>query len=240
MIILQRPINLALIGKNIKHSKSPYIYKKIFNDQVNYSLLDFEKTSDLPNINTLLKEFDGVSITAPFKKHYYDFIDNKFELSDFDFLNTLYKIDSKILGANTDLLAFEKIISKIIHIKKIKNFVILGNGPMSKITQFVLGKKNIKYCLMSRSLGNDMNVDKIESYCQNKFINESNLLIINTCSRDYIFNKNSNLKYLFYDFNYQHENIKYFDHHYYIDGEELLFEQALITSKYFSLTIQNP
>ncbi len=59
---------LALIGKNISHSKSPEIYNKLLNNQVEYTLLDCDTVDAIPSLDELMKKFDGVSITSPYKE----------------------------------------------------------------------------------------------------------------------------------------------------------------------------
>ena len=50
---------LALIGKNISHSKSPEIYNKLLNNQVEYHLLDYPSINEIPEMDFFSKNFDG-------------------------------------------------------------------------------------------------------------------------------------------------------------------------------------
>ena len=51
---------LALIGKNIAHSKSPEVYKTLLDNNVEYTLLDFISENEIPKLSELLKTFDGI------------------------------------------------------------------------------------------------------------------------------------------------------------------------------------
>ena len=78
-------VKLALIGSNIAHSKSQDMYEKILKQSINYDLIDVPK-NELPTLIDLAAQYDGVSITAPYKKDYLDKISNKEEHS---MINTL-------------------------------------------------------------------------------------------------------------------------------------------------------
>ncbi len=54
---------LALIGKSIQHSRSPDIYKKLIGTLIQYDLLDYQHPNEIPSVDTLFKEYIGISIT---------------------------------------------------------------------------------------------------------------------------------------------------------------------------------
>ena len=59
---------LALIGRNIAHSKSPEIYSKLLENNVDYHLLDYPSVDQIPSLDYFSKNFEGISITSPYKE----------------------------------------------------------------------------------------------------------------------------------------------------------------------------
>ena len=60
----------ALVGRDIAHSKSPEMYRKLISPSVIYDLLDFQSSSEIPSAQALLNISDGINITSPYKKHF--------------------------------------------------------------------------------------------------------------------------------------------------------------------------
>ena len=101
-----------VIGNPIEHSLSPMIHNYWMKK---YNLIDsiYEKRKveekDLKNIIKEIKENEiiGLNITVPFKKLIIPFLD-KLDISaeKTQSVNTLFKIDNKIIGYNTDIAGF--------------------------------------------------------------------------------------------------------------------------------------
>lgn len=211
-------IRLALIGKDIGHSKSQYMYEKILKKCVNYTLIDCFRSEDIPSIRELRDSYHGVSITSPYKKFFIE----KGELKNKNYIaiNTLiFSDDHLVYLENTDYLGLKKLVPQMLK----KEIFILGDGVMSKILQLVLDEIGEKYEIYSRKLGN---LSSISTSLRKK---DRDCLVINCCSREYIFTPPKDGSFLFWDLNYARpEQLEKFSttQVQYIDGENLLFEQA--------------
>lgn len=208
--------NLALIGKNIDHSKSPYVYKEILKVDCNYDLLDFTTEGDIPSLYMLLEKYNGISVTAPYKNFIFsscDEVDTAATKSQS--VNCFKLVDKKIVGTNTDYLALDKILKNI----KDKNICILGNGAMASTLKSIFDNRSIDYDVYYRAKHSDLNQ---LDYSGHDFI-------INACAREFEFSAQIKKNTTFYDLNYSHSNnknnvLKLKAN--YIDGFELLVEQA--------------
>ena len=93
-------MNLGLLGKDIKYSLSPKIFKKIsriLNIKINYTLIDEEKEVFDEIINNLrLGILDGLNVTKPYKEKI-DQILSSIKLSTFDALWLSY-IEGMAIG----------------------------------------------------------------------------------------------------------------------------------------------
>ena len=126
-------LKLALVGKNIQHSKSPDIYRGFLGNDIQYDLLDFAHQKDIPRASELLALYQGVSITSPYKKHFLSEIQMSPEVSLLGAVNCLRLKEGIIEGENTDYLAIDSIILAWIKDFKKINVIIMGDGVMSDI-----------------------------------------------------------------------------------------------------------
>jgi shikimate 5-dehydrogenase len=218
-------IKLALVGQNISHSQSPQIYKALINSDYQFDLIDITNESRLPSLEELSKKYDGINITSPFKKFYLNQVlevEGGFK-SSINCINLKNRkaISSDYVAAEKIYLGFNQFTGPI---------VLLGNGPMAEIMKDILDKNNQKYSHFSRSLGDDM---------QNLHIPEQKTLIINTCSRDFLFKQELPSDSIYWDFNYGLiEQESYFKNTSvtYQSGQELLLEQAKINVRFWGLS----
>jgi shikimate dehydrogenase len=213
-------IRLALIGKNISHSKSPEIYEKHLLLLHTYDLLDYSSSEQIPSLKELFETYDGINITSPYKKHFYNKVTKLHETS---FVNVIKKVGSEFIGANSDQMALEKIIPEKVTKNKIHFVVLLGNGPMAQISCKILDILKIDYLQMSRSLGN---LDQFKNY---DYRPDQNYLIINGCSRDFSYNRQLPLNVSWFDYNYNNPSMFTLSEllgDRFQDGSELLKMQA--------------
>ena len=224
----------ALIGKDIAHSRSPEIYKKIISSNVDYSLLDYGEAEDIPTVKELFATYDGINITSPYKKHFLSQIRLTKNATEVGAVNCLKKENNEIVGENTDYLAIIHILNRLRRSNGKLNVVILGDGVMSFVTQVALKNLGFDFNVYSRKLTqnfSNLNLDSITSNHPTK------TLIINTCARDFIFHGKLPITGIFWDFNY---NFKYQENlitpkvEVYIDGSELLEQQALYAVAFWS------
>ena len=108
-----------VIGNPIGHSLSPLIHNHWMRK---YRLVDsvYEKRKveekDLKNIIKEIRENEivGVNVTVPFKKLIIPFLDKlDFSAKETQSVNTLFKINNKIIGYNTDRTGFWDTIRKL-------------------------------------------------------------------------------------------------------------------------------
>lgn len=209
-------IRLALIGRNIQHSKSPEVYNDLLNKEFSYTLIDEREESSLPLLKELRENFYGVSITAPYKKHYFSLVDELKTPPKIDAINCLVFKKNKIEGHNTDYLALQELIPSMA--KNFSSVIVLGDGATSKVVQLALEYSGLNYSVKSRKLGNLKNLEIDEA-----------ALVINSCSREYVFSGALHERSLFWDLNYNHiqnQNTLSQMNVQYVDGLNLLYTQA--------------
>ena len=212
-------VKLALLGKNISHSKSQLMYEKIFKRFIDYKLLDCENEKNIPSLDIIFETYQGLSITSPYKKYFLPYTKSS---SDFEAINCIKKQSKYFESTNTDFLAVSELVVKY-EIKKHDTVILLGSGSMANMMTGILNKNNIDFISLSRKSRNIQNID-------NFVAKDSDTCIINCCSRDYRF-KSLKLDSIttFWDFNYDfypHEEYFSKSNVNYIDGFEMLMLQA--------------
>ena len=146
-----------VIGNPIDHSLSPQIHNYWIKK---YNLVDsiYEKknveTKDLKQIVEDIRndKIAGVNVTVPFKKLIIPYLDKMDKVAkDAQSVNTLHKVQNKVIGYNTDSLGFLKTITnyygltnKQINIDPTKrDFFILGAGGVTSSIidslQYIIG-----------------------------------------------------------------------------------------------------
>ena len=108
---------LFVIGKPIKHSRSPTIHNfwiEKYSLNASYNKLEVEMDEIRNLIRDLREEkIRGFNVTIPYKKIMIDFVDELEESSlKSKAVNTVYKIEDKIIGANTDGVGFISSLQK--------------------------------------------------------------------------------------------------------------------------------
>ncbi len=221
-------MKLALIGYPIDHSLSPSLYKEFLKDRLeSYDLLSYQNPNDVPHVSELAKKYDGINITTPYKKHFLDQVKIPSQLvKELEAINTLSFTESGVLATNTDALAVEEILRNYQAHHPRLHLLILGKGVMARITQLICDKLGISYITLSRSpLLPDISRLDLRSYRKEDVQN----IIINACSRSFIFTGMLNSEDIFWDYNYSflpHSSTLPLQVKSYIDGQELLRLQA--------------
>ena len=101
-----------VVGNPIEHSLSPYIHNYWFSkNKINAS---YEKrliqTENIPEIMSLLRDgnLNGINITVPYKKDFVQLVDSlSLEAKETNSVNTIYSVEGKLIGHNTDIAGFE-------------------------------------------------------------------------------------------------------------------------------------
>jgi len=97
-----------VIGNPVEHSLSPKLHN-YWIKQNNIDALYEKKQLNKNDIKEIIIEIkngkiDGVNVTIPFKKNVIPFLDKLTSLADqTQSVNTIFKIDNKIIGDNTDV-----------------------------------------------------------------------------------------------------------------------------------------
>ena len=119
---------LFVIGKPIKHSRSPIIHNfwiEKYSLNASYHKLEVDK-KELRYLIKDLREnkIKGFNVTIPYKKIIIDFVDElETSASKSKAVNTVYKVKDKIIGANTDGTGFVSSLQKDLNYAEI--FLIL-------------------------------------------------------------------------------------------------------------------
>lgn len=220
-------IRLALIGQNISHSKSEQMYRKILKSNFSYELLDFDSGDKIPSLETLFLRFKGISITAPYKKHFLDLVELDEKTKNIGAINCIKFDAGKYYGFNTDYLAIEEIIKENNYLDK--EIIILGDGAMANVLCLILQRANKNYKSLSRKKDGDIKNIDLSQY--------PNLLVINCCGRAFNYVGSILKESVFWDLNYSHifhkENLA--PKCIYVDGEELLHRQACHATKIWGI-----
>jgi shikimate dehydrogenase len=229
-------MRLALLGYPISHSLSPKIYNELLGNKLaSYELLEIQNPADIPTLFELSKKLDGLSITAPHKKH---FLKDKIEISELvknvGAINTLFFKNGKVLATNTDVLATKIILERFqITYPKLK-LILLGNGSMAKLTKILASQLGIPLIQKFRMDG----VNLSEMNLKELYNPDYQTIVINSCSRSFVFTGELHPSYLFWDYNYDfsaHRDTLPQKVSSYKDGQEMLRLQAIEAIKFWSV-----
>lgn len=225
----------ALIGRSIQHSKSPDMYRKLLDEEVDYTLLDYPSEEAIEPLAELAQRYKRVSITAPYKNAVYRGCDSVDEAaSSLSAVNAIKLSNGRVLGTNTDILAF-----KDIFLERYKSVcdraIILGDGAMSRLAVEVFKQNNFPCQVLSRRLGN---LERLTQILESLGAGSEKALLINACSRSYNFDFSSPKSLKIWDMNYampEHESFAKEGFHEYHDGSDLLFRQAQYALSFWNL-----
>ncbi len=225
-------LKLALLGKGISHSKSPSIYHELFDGKVDYQLLDIDSADKIPRLEELFSKIHGLSITAPYKRHFLKKVIMEDDVRKLEAINCIKRSGDVFEATNTDYLAAKEIMLRENYTSK--EIVILGDGAMAKMFNILLEKLGVKWTQYSRRQNGDLNHINYEH-----LHNLDNLLIINCCGRGFDFSQPMSKKSIFWDMNYEHKHNQSFlsNKLTYVDGYELLYLQALAAKKFWDFTL---
>lgn len=228
-------MKLALLGRSISHSLSPSLYRELLGDKLErYDLLDCATSAEIPDLKTLAESYDGLSITSPYKEHFFSEVIIQSPLvKELAAINTLSFRKSGIFGTNTDVIAVEQILTQWKEKYGELSLVLLGDGVMARLTRGVARNLGIPYRQFSRRKGDDLTqLDLSQS-------EDHQTIVINTCSRDFIFRGKLAPSQIFWDFNYSflpHQSSIPVQVKTYVDGQEMLRLQALAAIDFWNAT----
>ena len=139
--------NFLVIGNPIEHSFSPKLHNhwiKKNNIKATYKKLE-TNLEDLKNIIDDVREerLDGVNVTVPFKNEIIKHVDELSEESRKSLsVNTIYKVNNKVIGHNTDITGFELAIRYTKYDLQDREILILGAGGV--VSSIIIALQNLK------------------------------------------------------------------------------------------------
>ncbi|MCO4792694.1 MAG: hypothetical protein KC493_03220 [Bacteriovoracaceae bacterium] len=226
---------LGLLGKNISHSRSQEVYEKILERSVKYTLFDYQEIDEIPTIDTFFEQVEGLSITAPYKRVFLDKVKLSEDIKATNAINCIKKNGMSYEGTNTDYLALLDIFRKFKEKYSDLNIVLLGDGAMSIVVKLVSEKMNCELLQFSRKKTDNFSELELLDF---NFKNQGKVIVINSCSREYLFNGEIDSNYIFYNLNYscpEQEKLFIGRPNQYIDGMELLEGQARHALKFWDI-----
>ncbi len=220
--ISKKMYKLGLVGSGIKKSKSPEVYSTLIGKNVEYKLWDLAIAPTEIEIRSFLKSHNGLSITSPFKKSFEKCnirYENPFEKRT-KIINTLKIENDQIIATNTDHLACKKLF-KIYDLKSAEQIIVLGSGAMAETLIDLLDSEDISYIQFSRKNDGNLSEVVLSDYKKSFFIN--------CCHKNFHFKNTIHPSNTVWDMNYNHsihQELFTKKKITYIDGRELLLEQA--------------
>lgn len=226
-------MKLGLLGYPINHSLSPKLYSQFLGHELeSYELFSFAKPADIPPLSFFSNKLNGLNITSPYKTHFINEIMIESDLvKSLGSVNTLAFTDQGVIGTNTDLLAVVEILKNYLKEYGDLEITLLGDGVMAKLTKVVAKDLKIPVRQFSRKTTSDfahLDLSKINQDIQQ--------LVINSCSRDFVFQGKLKGEEIFWDYNYSflpHQNTLPKLVMAYHDGQEMLELQAKAAIKFW-------
>ena len=153
-------IKYGLIGFPLSHSFSKkFFIEKFKNENINNVVYENFELKDLEELRLLIKnnsELKGLNVTIPYKEKaldYMDEIDNN--ASNIGAINVIKIVDNKLVGFNSDYLAFKDTLRKWLKTDFQSKALILGTGGSSRAVSQALIDLNIDHNFVSRNKKNN-------------------------------------------------------------------------------------
>lgn len=201
--------NYFVIGNPISHSLSPLIHNHWFRKyrvDSNYEKrkLDEDDLKGFIEEVRRVSQINGANVTVPFKKKIIPFLDELTEISQRTLsVNTIYKEKGKLIGHNTDAMAFGQTLVDLKFLRDEKDIaitdqplrsLIIGAGGVTSSVIWAMGnlnsnKESTSY-IMNRTKKNAENLiynGMTENYSKSKVLDWGDIpknldIIINTTS----------------------------------------------------------
>ncbi len=132
-----------VIGNPIEHSLSPVLHNHWFKSHNENATYEKKKVEE-DELNELISEvrsqkISGINVTVPFKNSIIKHLDILSEVAEAtQSVNTIYRIDNKICGHNTDCGGFERSLIETKFKTKDKVAFILGAGGVTSSIIYAL------------------------------------------------------------------------------------------------------
>jgi shikimate dehydrogenase len=255
-----KTFKFGILGHKISYSLSPKIFRAIFeftNIDGETSVLDWN-LEELKTKSKELLDFDGLSVTIPYKKEIIQFLDTIEEpVNLIQSANSIFNNNNQLIGYNTDYKGFSIPLEKYSKNMHGSNLLLFGYGGSAKAVLYAMIEK-YEISQVDIVIRDKTKIDKISKEIENIFLNlpisVSSLddkidmskykLIVNATPLGSInypnsspFGNNSNLNSdsIYYDLSYNENNkaIKFAKDHdlTVIDGKQMLIGQAIESFK---------
>ena len=138
----------GLIGHPVHHSLSPEFQNKLLNlFDINAAYLAFDIEKDqFENIKTTMKTLNikGLNVTVPYKESIIPFLDKIDDSAKrIGAVNTIENINGQLIGYNTDVLGFVKMLKELDVGLDRHKVVVLGAGGAAKAIVFAFEKLGV-------------------------------------------------------------------------------------------------
>lgn len=183
--------HFLLLGHPVAHSLSPLMHNtasRHYGFQERYFAVDLtenEFSSLSPHFNK--NAFRGTNITVPYKEVLVDYVDNLDDSArDIRAINTIYKRDQRLIGANTDLYGFLKPLEEYQDELDGSRAIVFGTGGASKaVVAGLIEIGAVEIILISRTPAritsfNGYNEVKIKGYIEWSAYADEASIIVNT------------------------------------------------------------
>lgn len=164
----------GLIGHPLSHSFSKTYFENKFkkeNLDCRFLNLDIENIGKLKEIFAQNPDLQGFTITHPYKKTIFPYLDDINEDAKEIGAVNVVKMDSekKLHGFNTDYIGFQGLLDEACGKKNITKAYVCGTGGASDAVQFVLKNKGISFEILTRKNDSYQKIKK-EGFHANELI----------------------------------------------------------------------
>lgn len=150
---LKNPKIFGLVGNPVNHSKGFIFHNKEFQKNKQNKIYINFLVDDLKKFIKNYKELvSGLSITIPYKRDIIKHLDKVEPTSKkIGAVNTVIKVNNKLIGLNTDLTGAIKSIESKTKIKN-KKVLMIGAGGVARAIAFGIVRKGGKLLILNRTL----------------------------------------------------------------------------------------
>ena len=146
-------MKLAVVGNPIAHSKSPLIFRFLFdavNLEYSYEKLLLQSAEEIPAL--FENGYRGINITAPFKQSLIPFLDElSAEAKSIGSVNTVVLKEGKLCGYNTDWYGVSNALIENGFDFTNKRCLILGAGGAARAAVYAMKSRNASIQIYNRS-----------------------------------------------------------------------------------------
>jgi shikimate dehydrogenase len=171
----------GLIGYPLEHSFSQkYFTKKFKQENIENCYYELFPIASLDLLNDIFishPDLEGLNVTIPFKRPILKYLNSVANLPEgMHACNCIKLVDGRLIGYNTDVIAFEKSLTPLLKPQH-KKALVLGNGGAAAAVSFVLNKLGIEFLIVGREM--TPGIDRLFADVDEEVM-MNHLLIINT------------------------------------------------------------